>query len=242
MVRGLQRTAEDGRKERFAAAQAATRARRDATKLAAAASAPLPVIEPPKVEPPQKPRLSLSAIKPGKSPPKLANDVEATPPTSLFVESSPFKVAASMGAMLTPRLLLTPKRKPSAAATAAKRMKNLKLSRAWAAWIDAAAATRVQRKACAILMQPHVSRAMETWCEWYDERVHALATLHHAVHAMSMTCEIRAFSRWAQIARLRSLTRDAALILSVGSLVSALRSWHRIASHRAFHKRYQESG
>ena len=246
-MRGLQKTAEEGQHARFACAQAAARARRDATKLAVSSAAPLPeIVKPP--TPRARPSLSpsekrLLAFK--ASNPKAATEVEATPPTSLFQETQGFKLSASMsavGAKLTPRLL-TPKRKPGQTATAiAKRMANLKLTRAWIAWVESAHEIRVQRRAIAIFMQPYLSRAMETWCEWYEARGRALATIRHAIHTMSMMKEIRAFQLWSQRAHLRTITRNAALTLGPSGLGSSLRFWHRVASHRAFHQRLKQRG
>ena len=242
MVRGLQKTAEDGQHARFAAAQAATRARREATKLAASSAAPLAEVVAPALPLPPKPRLGPPS-KTSKATPKLVSDVEATPPTSLFLEGTAGRVTARMSALLTPRLR-TPKRKPPAAAATvcARRINNMKLSRAWAAWVDSAAAIRTQRRACAILMRPQLSRGMATWSQWYDGRIRAFAILSHAIHKIRMLCELRAFHLWAQRGRFWALSRDAALILSSSALASALRSWNRIALHRAFHKRYQEGG
>ena len=62
-VRGLQKTAEEGQHARFACAQAAARARRDATKLAVSSAAPLPeIVKPP--TPRARPSLSRHARRP----------------------------------------------------------------------------------------------------------------------------------------------------------------------------------
>ena len=86
MIKGLQKFADDSRHEACARAQAAVRARREATKItdslslsemsiaAPAASAPLP-------------RLAPKANKAPLRPPPRANvDVDSTPPSALFFE------------------------------------------------------------------------------------------------------------------------------------------------------------